>query len=159
MTEMNDALRAEIARGWAASGLSQREYAALHSISERTLRSWIARFASRQPPVEQVRAIIMETIEKLQAVLDGLDQLGGMPDGDEVDDVAQGASDPTSIGMPVGTEDVPEGEEPDQPTAIVTRSSGPACPPAPLPRPRPMPAPAEPVATIKVHKNSYFYGL
>jgi hypothetical protein len=102
--------------------------------------------------VEQVRAIVADAIERLRAVLDGLDAPGGMPDGDEVDDVGQDASDPTSIGIPGGSGEVPETEEPNQPTATGRPSAGPACPPAPPPMP---PAP-RPAASPALRKHSFF---
>jgi hypothetical protein len=143
MKTFTEAQRRTVALGWASSGLDQATYAAKHGISARTLRGWIVRFPSRQPAAEQVRAIVTELMEKLQAVLDGLDVPSGMPGGNE-------------------------DEEPEQPTSIAMSPAGAACPaappPAPLPRPRPAPAPAPPMAPaappgIKTHPNSIFWGI
>ncbi|MFT3916568.1 MAG: hypothetical protein QM704_21560 [Anaeromyxobacteraceae bacterium] len=72
MDSIDAKTRAAIARGWATSALNQEDYAAQHGISPRTLRLWISRHASRQPPVEQERGIITEAIGQLQDVLDAL---------------------------------------------------------------------------------------
>ena len=146
MKTFTDAQRRAVALGWASSGLDQATYAARHGISARTLRSWIARHASRQLPVDQVRVIVRDMVglvEKLQDVLDRLDAPAGMP----------------------GGSDLPEVDEPNQPTTIVSPPAGTACPaappPAPLPtqRPRPVPAPSAPMAGVKINRNSYFYGM
>ncbi|ACL63381.1 hypothetical protein A2cp1_0020 [Anaeromyxobacter dehalogenans 2CP-1] len=66
--------RAKIARGWAGSSLTQDEYAAKYGISARTLRLYRSRYASRQPPVDQVRAIITGAMQELRDLLDSLDR-------------------------------------------------------------------------------------
>lgn len=72
--------RARIARGWAESGLSQAEYSKKFGIAPRTLRAWVERYASRQPPDAQVRAVVVETIAKLGALLDALDRAAACRD-------------------------------------------------------------------------------
>jgi hypothetical protein len=102
----------------------------------------------------------MDAIERLEAVLDGLDVPGCMPEGDGLD-VVQDDLEPTLIGMPGGNEYVPKIEEPNQPTAIIRQSAGAVCPPAPPPmprpvRPRPVPTSAEQPPTIKVSRKCFF---
>jgi hypothetical protein len=73
MATVDDATRARVALGWEESGLSQAEYAASRGISERTLRQWRSRFATAGMPVEEARRTIEEAIQKLQALLAGLE--------------------------------------------------------------------------------------
>ena len=47
--------RQQIAAGWHISGMSQPAYAALHGISDRTLREWIVRHAAPEAPMDAVR--------------------------------------------------------------------------------------------------------
>lgn len=65
--------RARIARGWRPSGQTQPTYAALHGITDRTLRMWVARWA---PPctsgTEVVRDVCERAIERLRALVDAL---------------------------------------------------------------------------------------
>jgi hypothetical protein len=66
--------RAAIARGWRASGSSQLEYAARHKITDRTLRSWIARYApARTDCPEHFRRVVRRAIEQFQTMLAGLE--------------------------------------------------------------------------------------
>ena len=73
--ETDNEARASVAAGWSNSSLSQAEYANRHGISERTLRSWIARFLPRDRPVEEAQAVIRGAIAKLEALLAGLDAM------------------------------------------------------------------------------------
>jgi hypothetical protein len=73
MSAMIDEARVAVARGWEKSGLSQAEYAAQHGISGRTLRSWRARYLPAGTPVEDARRVIARAIEKLRALLAGLE--------------------------------------------------------------------------------------
>jgi hypothetical protein len=72
MKKFSDQERATIARGWAASGLPQDLYAASFGVTGRSLRGWMAKFAPSQPPVERVEAILVEMMERLQTVLEGV---------------------------------------------------------------------------------------
>jgi transposase-like protein len=65
--------RAQVARGWEQSGLTQAEYARQHGISERTLRSLRRRYCPSGMPVEAAREAISVAIGKLQAILVDLD--------------------------------------------------------------------------------------
>ncbi len=69
---LTDKMRASIARGWRKSGLSQSAYAATYSVTDRTLRAWVARWA---PPCggEATRNVVERTIERLRALVAGLD--------------------------------------------------------------------------------------
>ncbi|WP_408628790.1 IS66 family insertion sequence element accessory protein TnpA [Anaeromyxobacter soli] len=76
-----DGHRARVARGWAASGLTQDAYAKQHGISARTLRAWRRRHSARQPggtadipadSVEGLRASIQNAIDQLRGILDRL---------------------------------------------------------------------------------------
>ena len=80
METMTDEARATIARGWAESGLTQDEYAAQVGVAPRTLRLWLARYASRQPPLVQARAVIADAVERLQALLVAVDAELGCPE-------------------------------------------------------------------------------
>ncbi len=73
MTTFSDEERAAIARRWGDSGLAQDEYAEQFGIAGRTLRLWLARFASRQPPLAGARAVLADTVERLQALLAAVD--------------------------------------------------------------------------------------
>lgn len=73
MQTFSEAERAAIARGWTESGLAQDEYAAQFGIAGRTLRLWLARCASRQPPLVDARALLVDAIERLQALLAAVD--------------------------------------------------------------------------------------
>jgi hypothetical protein len=73
METFTDEHRAAVARGWAESGLTQDEYAARFGVAGRTLRLWLGRYATRQRPLVQARAIVEDAIQRLQAVLGGLD--------------------------------------------------------------------------------------
>ena len=101
--------RATIARGWEKSGQRQDEYAARFGIAGRTLRLWLDRYASRQPPLAQARAILADAVERLKALLAALDADPACrpePEGD------QGASDPVCRLQTQGTAD---GGRPDKP--------------------------------------------
>jgi hypothetical protein len=65
-----DQERADIARGWAASGLPQDLYAARYTVTGRCLRSWLRTYAPLQPPLQRVESIILEMMARLQFVLD-----------------------------------------------------------------------------------------
>lgn len=67
--------KVRIARGWRSSGLTQQNYAALHSMSPRTLRSWLQQFAPELPAeaVEQVREVIRDAITRLEVIARSLD--------------------------------------------------------------------------------------
>ena len=69
----DNATRARIARGWAATSLDQPTYAAQHGISTRTLRDWVRRFGGDRRPHPQLRAAVVATIDQLQNVLAALD--------------------------------------------------------------------------------------
>jgi DNA-binding transcriptional regulator YiaG len=62
--------RARIARGWRASGLTQPAYAALHAVTDRTLRAWIARWALPcQNAPEATRKMLSDLVERAQTML------------------------------------------------------------------------------------------
>lgn len=92
MKTMTDEARAQVARGWEQSGLTQADYAAQCGISPRTLRDWLSRYAIQQPPAERVRRLIEDTIDKLLALLAALD--------DEVACQVAAAEDAASEGAP-----------------------------------------------------------
>lgn len=73
MKTIDDETRAQLAAGWEKSGLSQAEYAARNGISERALRAWRARFVPSGTPVEEARRILEHAVDKLQALLAGLE--------------------------------------------------------------------------------------
>ena len=70
--KFTDQERADIARGWAASGLSQDLYAASYGVTSRALRGWMARFAPSQPSLERVEARLVGMLKWVQTELDGV---------------------------------------------------------------------------------------
>ena len=102
MEAIDDARRAAIARDWMCSSLNQREFAAENGISERTLRAWVSRFAVRQPTGENVRAVVVETIGKLTAILQALDAdaASRTADGSEPSTVAADHRCPAALRLP-----------------------------------------------------------
>ncbi len=71
---LNDEARARIARDWRKSGMTQAEYAASHSITDRTLRSWLRRWAPTSlHGTEAVREISARAIEQFRALIADLD--------------------------------------------------------------------------------------
>lgn len=85
VTKHDDELRARVARGWTESGLPQEDYAQAHGISARTLRSWVSRYASSDPPAKRARAAIANAIQALRSVLAALEaDLGAEPREDSV---------------------------------------------------------------------------
>jgi|SRR5467141_1957157 len=87
---LKDEDRSRIARAWRTSGMTQPAYSAAHGITDRTLRMWIARWASPCPSgTEGVRAVCERAIERLRALVDGLDQDSASPASPlELDNVA-----------------------------------------------------------------------
>src|SRR5712692_6352690 len=78
--QLTDEDRASIARGWRRSGLTQPAYAAAHSITDRTLRAWIARWAPSYPNADKpVRDVCERAIERLRALIADLDSHGDSP--------------------------------------------------------------------------------
>jgi len=71
--------RKSIALGWAGSALSQIEYAARHKISPRTLRQWCSRYAPQGVPSAAVRSVLVDFIERAQALLAALDGQAHQP--------------------------------------------------------------------------------
>lgn len=71
-TKFTDQERGTIARGWAASGLPQDQYAASYGVTGRALRGWMVKFAPSEPPLECIESLLIEMMERLQAVLDGV---------------------------------------------------------------------------------------
>jgi hypothetical protein len=63
----------EFINGWRCSGLTQDHYARDRGISPRTLRAWMQKHAVRRAGATQVRAVIVEAMGRLQALLDALD--------------------------------------------------------------------------------------
>jgi len=77
---LNDEDRSRIARAWRTSGMTQPAYSAAHGITDRTLRMWIARWDPPRPSgTEVVRAVCERAIERLRALVDGLDQKSTAP--------------------------------------------------------------------------------
>jgi transposase-like protein len=60
--------KASIARGLEESGLTMATYAAMHGVSERTLRNWVAIFAQADPGLEAKR-IVERAIQELSSLL------------------------------------------------------------------------------------------
>src|ERR1700694_3042242 len=117
---LTDLDRARIARGWRGSNLSQPAYAAEHSITDRTLRAYIARWAPVRPDGSQaVRKIVLDAIDRLQAVLGALEE-------------------PTSPGHDEQPTGVPDGGT-FVPAAATSLLRG--CLPAQAPRPKEAPSP------------------
>src|SRR5207302_10884417 len=78
--ELRNEDRARIARGWRTSAMTQPAYAAVHGITDRTLRMWIARWAPPCPTgTEAVRAVCERAIQRLRALVDGLGQPSATP--------------------------------------------------------------------------------
>ena len=76
--QLNDEARARVARAWRQSGQTQGQYAAEHQISDRTLRTWIARWAPPCPSgTEAVRDVCERAINR--ALIDGLGQDSPLP--------------------------------------------------------------------------------
>lgn len=73
MQTFTEETRATIALGWERSGLPQDEYAEQFGIAGRTLRLWLGRYASRQPPLVEARAVLVDAIERLQGLLAAID--------------------------------------------------------------------------------------
>lgn len=73
MKSFSNEERAAIACGWAESGRAQNEYAEQFGIADRTLRLWLARYASNRPPLDEARAVLVHAIERLQALLAAVD--------------------------------------------------------------------------------------
>src|SRR5438132_3247372 len=67
----NDVRRAAVARGWRSSLLTQGEYARRNGISDRTLRSWLQRYAPVPPgSSEEVRRVLRGAVDTLQRLLE-----------------------------------------------------------------------------------------
>jgi hypothetical protein len=79
--QLTDEARAAVARGWRKSGLGQRPYAAQHAISERTLRSWVSRWAPEYRGTEAVRDVCERTVERLRALIAALNVEDSADDG------------------------------------------------------------------------------
>lgn len=73
MQTFTEETRAVIALGWAKSGLTQTAYAEQAGIATRTLRLWLARYASDRPPLAEARAVLVDAVERLQALLAAVD--------------------------------------------------------------------------------------
>lgn len=73
MQTLTEETRVTIALGWERSGLTQAEYAEQAGIAPRTLRAWLSRHASRQPPLAEARAALVDAIERLRALLAAID--------------------------------------------------------------------------------------
>jgi hypothetical protein len=65
---LTDTDRARIALGWAESGLPQDEYAAQFGLTSRAIRKWRSRLVAERKPIEQVEAVLVETIAVLQTL-------------------------------------------------------------------------------------------
>ncbi len=122
MRTFNDETRAAIARAWTESQLTQEEYAARFGISTRTLRLWLARYASTRPPLAEARAILVDAIERLQALMATVDAQAACQSERGAASSAEGpACRPAVVREPVDAKDA---------TARATSSS-------PVPRTRP----------------------
>ncbi|MHB8877193.1 MAG: helix-turn-helix domain-containing protein [Myxococcaceae bacterium] len=70
---VDDNHRADVARGWAGSGMSQADYAFFHGISSRTLRSWVRRYTPAPERADrQAFTIIDKAIAELTAIREAL---------------------------------------------------------------------------------------
>lgn len=125
-----DGDRSRIALGWRGSGMTQPAYAAMHSISDRALRAWLARFApSCRNPDEGARLVLKNALEQLQALLRALDAVpAGHPDPDPEPPSpspaapvcqpvveSKTASDGLSVHLPMPSRQVPADEPARQP--------------------------------------------
>jgi hypothetical protein len=89
--DFDEARRQALARGWAASPLDQKTYAAQNGISARTLREWVRRYGVTSRPAARAIAIIDMAIAQLQVLRAGVVaeeacQVGGRDGGGEQDE-------------------------------------------------------------------------
>jgi hypothetical protein len=84
--KLTDADRARIALGWAESGLRLDDYAAQFGVTGRAVRKWRSRLVNNRNPIEQVEAVLVDTIAVFQTLLASVRaQAGSAPERAERD--------------------------------------------------------------------------